>query len=301
MADAKTFTIDGTDISIIDETARNRASAALESAEYDRLSLVGKYPGQDLATVLAAEIGSGENVYDALQARVQDADFSGLRVGDYIDVQLTEGANVPAQTVRYVIGAIDPYYQCDDRSKGHHIAMVPREPVTVRGEKASNTSYLQWRATADNNGTAETKCPYLVSKLHDWEINDFLPSLPSTLQSVLMTQRVLLEERYSASGKLTEPSSWSWQDLGKVWSPSEIEVYGFHAWSKPGYGSGFDCQFPLFKQTKDRVSGSRVFWWLRSVSGSSASDVCYVYGNGGAASGSPADNWVRPRPCLLVG
>ena len=82
--------------------------------------------------------------------------------------------------------------------------MVPSAPVSVTGDKAVNGSYIKWRDTNDNNGTADEKHPYLCSKLHDWEINDFLPALPSTLQSAIMAQRVLLEERYSSSGKLTE-------------------------------------------------------------------------------------------------
>ena len=116
-----------------------------------------------------------------------------------------------------------------------------------------------------------------------------------------MPHRVLLDERYSSSSKLTEPSGWSWQDLGKIWSLSEVEVYGLNAWSKPGYGTGFDCQFPIFKQTKDRIMGGRIFWWLRSVSGSSSSDVCFVALTGTAGYISPATGWVRPRPCFLVG
>ena len=116
-----------------------------------------------------------------------------------------------------------------------------------------------------------------------------------------MPHRVLLEERYSSSGKLTEPSGWSWQDLGKIWSLSEVEVYGLNAWSKPGYGTGFDCQFPIFRQTKDRIMGGRITWWLRSVSGSSSSYVCYVSRYGYANYDSPTADWVRPRPCFLVG
>ncbi len=82
---------------------------------------------------------------------------------------------------------------------------------------------------------------------------------------------------------------------------SEVEVYGLNAWSKPGYGTGFDCQFPIFKQTKDRIMGGRIAWWLRSVSGSSSSYVCCVNSYGYANYSSPAYDWVRPRPCFLVG
>ena len=301
MADVKTLNVKGTNYTMIDQTARDNATRAINNEEYDRQDSIGAFSGRSLASEFAEEISGKGNVWTWLQGRVKAGNFAGLRIGDYVDVQVAQGANVNSQTIRYQIGAIDPYYQCGDSAKGHHIAMVPRTTVSVRGDKAVNTSYLPWRSTNDNNGTADVKNPYLCSLLHEWEIEDFLPALPAELQAVLMTQRVLLEERYSASGKLTEPSSWSWQDLGKIWSLSEVEVYGQNVWSKPGYGTGFDCQFPIFKQTKDRIMGSRVRWWLRSVSGSSSSDVCYVYSNGVANYYSPTNDWVRPRPCFLVG
>ena len=301
MADAKTFNVNGTNYTIIDQTARDNATKALNEAEYSRQMEAGIYAGQSLESLFAAEISSKGNKYAWLQSRAKAGNFSGIRIGDYIDVPVSQGANVNAQTVRYVVAAIDPYYQCGDTAKGHHIAMVPKTTVSVCGDKAVNTSYLQWRATNDNNGTADVKNPYLCSLLHEWEIEDYLPALPAELQSVIMTQRVLLEERYSASSKLTEPSGWSWQDLGKIWSLSEVEVYGQNVWSKSGYATGFDCHFPYFANTKKRLDGSRVPWWLRSVSGSSSSGACHVGSNGDASCYAPTTDWIRPRPCFLLG
>ena len=300
MADVSVITFNGAPRNVKDVAARNTANAATTAQEYDRQQLADTYDGRSIASVFAGEIGS-QNVWTWLQKRVKAENFAGLRIGDYIDVQVNEGANIPAQTVRYAIVAIDPYYQCGDTAMGHHIVMMPKATVAVKGDKAVNGSYIKWRDTADNNGTADAKCPYLNSLLHDWEINDYLPSLPTEVQAVIKAHRVLLEERYSSSGKLTEPSGWSWQDLGKIWSLSEVEVYGLNAWSKPGYGTGFDCQFPIFKQTKDRIMGGRLTWWLRSVSGSSSSCVCYVYSPGNASCRTPTYDWVRPRPCFLVG
>ena len=96
------------------------------------------------------------------------------------------------------------------------------------------------------------------------------------LTKYLLTQRVLLEERCSASGALGDSNSWSWQDIGKVWSPSEMEVYGCPVWGTKGYSVGFDCQFDLFRDTAHRLNGIRCLWWLRSVVGGSSSSVCYV-------------------------
>lgn len=300
MADVSVLDFNGEARNVKDASARSKVDAVIIAQEYDRQQLTDAYGGRSIASIFAGEIGS-QNVWTWLQKRVKAGNFAGLRIGDYIDVQVKEGANVATQTVRYVIAAIDPYFQCGDAAMGHHIVMMPKATVAVKGDKAVNGSYIKWKDTADNNGTADAKCPYLSSLLHDWEINDYLPSLPAEVQAVIKAHRMLLEERYSSSGKLTEPSGWAWQDLGKIWSPSEVEVYGFNVWSKPGYGTGCDCQFPIFKQTKDRIMGSRIDWWLRSVSGSSSSHVCYVTGGGNADCDAPAGGWVRPRPCFLVG
>ncbi len=300
MADLSKFSINGTAYNLKDTSARNTANAVTTAEEYDRQHNTNSYAGRSLASVFANEIGS-QSIYTWLRDRARNGNFAGLRIGDYIDVPITAGANVPSQTVRYRIGAIDHYYQCGDTAKGHHIVMVPLAPVSVTGSKAVNTSYLQWRDTNNNNGTADEKHPYLCSKLHDWEINDFLPALPSTLQSAIMAQHVLLEERYSSSEKLTESSSWSWVDLGKVWSPSEMEVYGCPVWGTKGYSVGFDSQFPIFSDTASRIAGGRVSWWLRSVVGGSSSYACYVNGNGGANYNAPTTGWVRPLPCFLIG
>lgn len=299
---AERFGIDGQSYAIIDGTARENAQLALNNAEYNRQSLIGKYGGQNIATILAGEIGSG-NVYDALHKRAAAGNFAGLRVGDYIDVPLVSASGVAAQqSVRFLLAHFDPYYCCGDNSKGHHIAFVASAPVavakTVTG--VANDSFLMWNTTNTNQGTGDQKCPYLGSNLKAWE-TAFEACLPEGLTKYLLTQRVLLEERYSASGAINDSNSWSWQDIGKVWSLSEMEVYGCPVWGTPGYSVGFDCQFDLFHDTAHRVNGYRYYWWLRSVASGSASSVCYA-GNGGNASYSSASSaWARPRPGFLFG
>ena len=302
MAQAKILTVGGTPYEMIDETARRNAQTALNNAEFNRLALVGKYGGQSIATILAGEIGSG-TVYDALHKRIAAANFAGLRVGDYLDVPLVSASGVAGQqSVRFIIAHIDPYLWCDDRGKGHHIAFVASAPIAVSSSYAgvANSSYLPWNATNTNQGTADVKNPYLCSQLKGWE-TAFEACLPEGLTKYLLTQRVMLEERYSASGALTDSNNWSWQDIGKVWSLSEMEVYGCPVWGTPGWSVGFDCQFDIFKDTAHRINGTRCGWWLRSVVGSSSSSVCYVNYSGGAYYTSAASAWVRPRPGFLFG
>ena len=86
-----------------------------------------------------------------------------------------------------------------------------------------------------------------------------------------------------------------------MFSLSEMEVYGCPVWGTKGYSEGFDCQWALFRDTAHRVNGNRYDWWLRSVMGGSASDVCYVGTHGHANYNSAEYVWVRPRPGFLVG
>lgn len=299
---AERFSVGGTSYPIIDQTARTNAEAALAGSEYNRLALIGKYGGQSIATLLAGEIGGG-TVYDALHKRIAANNFAGLRVGDYLDVPLVSASGVAGQqSVRFVIAHIDPYLYCGDSSKGHHIAFVASAPVAVAKTVAgvANDSFLMWNTTNTNQGTADQKNPYLGSNLKAWE-KAFEACLPEGLTKYLLTQRVLLEERYSASGPLSDSNSWGWQDIGKVWSLSEMEVYGCPVWGTKGYSVGFDCQFDLFRDTAHRLNGTRCSWWLRSVVGGSSSNVCCVGSYGDATYNSATSVWVRPRPGLLVG
>lgn len=206
------------------------------------------------------------------------------------------------QSVRFVIAHIDPYLLCDDRGKGHHIAFVASAPIAVSSSYAgvTNSSFLPWNKTNTNQGTADIKNPYLCSQLKGWE-KAFEACLPEGLTKYILTQRVLLEERYSASGALTASNNWSWQDIGKVWSLSEMEVYGCPVWGTPGFSVGFDCQFDLFRDTAHRLNGNRGSWWLRSVGGGSSAHVCYVSGYGTAGFYDATNDWFRPRVGFLLG
>ena len=300
---AERFNVNGVSHEIIDSLARTNATTALNNAEYNRQGLIGKYPGQSLATLLAGEVSGSATIYDALHKRVQAANFSGMRVGDYIDVPLVSASAIAGQqSVRFILAHIDPYYYAGDNTKGHHLAFVASAPIAVAStyDGVKNGSYLPWNATNTNQGTADEKHPYLCSQLKGWE-TAFEACLPEGLTKYLLTQRVLLEERYSASGALSDSNSCSWQDIGKVWSPSEMEVYGCPVWGTKGYSVGFDCQFDLFRDTAHRLNGTRCDWWLRSVMGGSSSYVCYVNGSGTANCYSATGAWVRPRPGFLVG
>ena len=244
---------------------------------------------------------SWADCYATLSARAKRMDSSGIRIGDYIDVTPTSGTVNRGNAMRYRVAGMGHDYQCGDTACPWAFWMIPDSPIVMTGsEYADNTSYMKWRDTADNNGTADEKHPYLLSKLHDWEINEFLPALPTALKNVLVNHRILLEERYSANGALKDSTFWSWVDAGKVFSLNETEVYGCPVWGTKGWSVGEAAQIPLFRDSRYRIK-VRVYWLLRSVMAGSASGVCGVGANGDANAASAASTSIRPRPCFLIG
>ena len=292
----------GTVYDIKDATSRINSTNLLTWEECDR-AVMASTGGRNIADIpeFASAITSAGSIYAFLHARASAANFAGLRLGDYI--------NVPCGiygTRRFEIAGFDTYYQCGDTAMGHHIVFVDSSPVAIPASDEHackvNTSYLMWNATATNQGTADENCPYLASGLHDWEINNFLPAFPSALQGYMLERREWLETRYSASGNLNASTGAAWKSMGKIWSLSEMEVYGTVVWGTPGYTVGISRQLPLFAiNPKKNLNGSRVIWWLRSVSGSSASHVCYVRHYGIASYNSATYDWCRPRCGFLLG
>ena len=277
-------------------TGGNTLEIARENLEvsYDLQVMLGIYEGRDLMEVFADEISDYTDEAEWFNARVIAGDFAGIRPFDYFDINLTDG-----KVFRYRVGAIDPYMHTSDQEVvKHHIIMVPDQvwPDSV-----------PWNTTNTNQGTSTTKNPYLASNLHRWEVNTFYPLMPQKWKNVMAEHRLSLEERYSTAGAQTNSTSWSWQSVGKVFSLSEIEVYGFLGWSKinNAYAVGMDCHFPIFKTTANRIrrnhSDVRYGWWLRSVGAGSSSWVCYVSSYGYCNCHDASNAGVRALPCFRVG
>lgn len=299
MSTAETFKVGGYALPVADGQARARADSALELASMLAAQSIGDDIGRNLAAIFASEILGYSNEWEWLQARTRAANFEGLHIGDYLDLTRTDG-----EMMRYRIAAIDPYYRCCDVEQGHHIAMVPDETVRVAGTYATGDGYIMWNSTATNQGTAAEKHPYLASRLHQWEKDVFYYLLPEIVRECLMNKRSLEEERYNASSAISTATTFSWCDLGYIWSLNEVEVYGYPIWGTRGYSDALGSHFPLFAQCKDRirdVNGGRVYWWLRVPGGASSSTVCYVHGNGLGTAGSAASTAIRPLPCFLIG
>lgn len=232
----------------------------------------------------------------ALQARIKTGNFEGIHIGDYKTIQLTTGEKVIME-----VAGIDQYYKCADASIGHHVDFISRDALS--GAKQYNT-------TATNNGTADKKSPWLASALYTTLNTTVYNTLPADLKPCIIEKRALLEERYGAAGGLTADSGWSWQNAGKLWLPTEVEVFGCVHWSQPGYGSGgggCNLQYPIFIGGSkhlikgDGNGGSRCAWWELSALAGSASTICSFSSGGYADNSSAAHTGVRAPLCFRIG
>ena len=300
MADISKFTLPngGGTYNLKDAAGRTSIDTLTAKATYDEQAINGMYAGRNLQTVLG--VSSFDAAVSALHSRVSSANFTDLRVGDFINVAC--GAY---GTVRFDIAHFDPYYQMGSSAMGHHIAFVAHKPIALPSGDAygtgTNNTYLAWNTTNTNQGTEAENCPYMCSHLHDWEINKLLPAMPTSLTNNLINRWEWLETRYAAAGGLTASTGRTWKQLGKVWSLSEMEVYGAVVWGTPGHSVGIDRQFDIFRRIWSQLHGERAHWWLRTPSGVSASNVCGVHNLGFAHTYSATVDRVRSRPGFLLG
>lgn len=284
--------VKGADSFVIDSTSEGTGRLTLDKAtEFFRGAFMGNGVG---GVPYGKELTES---WSALQARIKTGNFEGIHIGDFKTINLTTGEKVIME-----VAGIDQYYNCGDQVIGHHIDFISRD--ALKGAK-------QWNTGAINNSKVEaTKNPWLVSALYAELNNTVFNTLPADLKPCIIEKRGLLEERYSAAGNLTSDSGWSWKDIGKLWLPTEVEVFGCTHWSQPGYGSGgggLNMQYPIFIGGSkhlikgDGNGGSRCTWWELSVHSGSATNVCCVPYHGSAGSGSAAYANIRAPLCFRIG
>ena len=128
--------------------------------------------------------------------------------------------------------------------------------------------------------------------------------LPDWLKTVIIEKRFMLNERYSTAGVLSDDNSVSWTTLGKLWFPTELEVYGIPVWGgKIGNSLCAAIQYPYFIGNMRRIkkqNGIRSFWWLLSPS-VNATHWCYVNNYGNANYNVASNTNIIAPVCFRVG
>ena len=227
---------------------------ALNGKEYN-IGMEGPqmYEGRDLAAY----------TWDDLKNMSRDGDYSDIRVGDFKEIQ------VGKEKVIMEIAGIDTHYNTgwtevhgdyDTTALNpvpHHIDWISRDCLN---------DLHQWNLTATNNAVFDeeqnpdkgTDVPWLQSHIYQ-DLETIYEKLPQEVKDVIINKINILERRGHQQGvgqDLTESTGWHWYPMGRLWLPSEYEVFGTNVWGQKGYGSTQAVQYPLFANSwKHRIKG----------------------------------------------
>ena len=219
-----------------------------------------------------------------------------LKDEDTITLKTTDGYT-------HVLQAnIDTYYNYGDSAVGHHIDFIAKDLIPY--------SYgVRMRTTNTNNGTESIANPYLSSTESGCVLKfleSYLTKIPSAFQNYMITKRMLLPSRYSASSTtLTDDTGWYWGELPKLWIPFECEVSKTIVWSTKGFNGG--CHhYPIFNKGRNIVKlcqksasdYSRASWWLGSAVSGNSTNFCYVHSYGYFSYHNASITWLGVPLCL---
>ena len=225
------------------------------------------YEGVDLETKFAAEIAGYTDVWAWIKARITAVDYSGLHVGDYVPFSMNGNA------IKAQIAGIDTYYRANDVVTGHHIDFISKDCYPTPGP---------WNTTNINNGNATNAAPWMVCNLKNVINTTWYNSLPAPLKAQIIEKRAYIETRYTSGSTLADSTGGAWNDIGKLWVPTEGEVYGTVHWGTKGYSSMQNVVYPIFAASwRNRIKGigdggERCLWWLLSVGGGNSGNACCV-------------------------
>lgn len=285
------------------------------------------YEGVDLTLKFALEIAASPYSGDAwawIRARIRAGDFTGIHVNDYIPFKTTNNVSL-----KPCVAGINTYKGYGDTAVGNHIDFICRElwPTNHVMNKVNYNNGVPAFTPEGGTEIAAQEFPWLACDLYHYinSLAGYVPNeaklnpamvavdytedgiysrLPDALKAVIVEKRMMLPKRFSASGLLNDDNGWGWANAGKLWIPTECEVYGMPVWGDHGYGAGGSAvQYPIFAGNMNRVknkSGSRNGWWLLSAYSGGTASFCCV-GGGGYANDNSASSTNGAAPvCFRV-
>lgn len=250
----------------------------------------GIYDGRDLTQVFADEIAEFGDPWAWIKNRIVNANYEGIYVADFIPMTIN-GENHEMQ-----VAGIDTYYRTTDQNLGHHIDFISRDCYSQN---------VRWNTTNNNNGNATNPCPYMVSNLKAF-LDTLYESLPTAVKNVVVSKRTLLEQRYSASGALTDSTGFNWEYIGKLWVPAEYEIFGSIIYGTKPYSFFQGVQYPIFANSyKNRLKNrndekSHIPWWCVTVASGNSTKACYVTSIGRFGEDYASDNGQHVPLCIRI-
>lgn len=207
--------------------------------------------------------------------------------------------------VKLEVAAINPYLRHGDTElTAQHILLCSRDclPPTLqyRSENSTwfdTTQVNPWRGSAlwETLNNAENG---IIKLLEATEIGPYVFKGPNNkgMRAMLATMAAGAES----------PTSFAWADRGRLFLPTEREVYGAPAFGNAGglEAGNLYNQWPIFAGSARHVikgsgdGGGRCSWWLETAT--SATTFALVDGNGSASSNAAAYTYILVPLCFLL-
>ena len=203
------------------------------------------------------------------------------------------------------VGAINPYLRHGDTElTAQHVLLCSRDclPPTLMYRAANSVWYdtsqvNPWRGSAlwETLNNADNG---IIKLLEATALGSYVFKGPNN-----KGMRATLPTMAAGAGS---PTNWAWTDRGKLFLPTEREVYGAAAWGNAGAYEAGDLynKWPIFDGSARHVikgagdGGGRSYWWLETAS--SATTFAYVYNGGYASYTNAAGTAVRVPLCFLL-
>lgn len=251
-----------------------------------------------------------------IKQRLTAHDVSGLHPKDFFEFRTTDDKLIKAQ----IAGINHELRYADQDVTGWHIDFISKDCFP---------EYVKWNLCNYNNGLEAETSPYMASNLKAWlnaeqatvaetvsgtaattttvdyRTNGLLARLPDTLRGNIGTKRKLVGIRYAKDNLLTDDTQRKWVDLGKLWVPDEMEVYGCCVWGTKSWSQGNSNQYDIFRDGKMRIKcfgdgGSRCSWWLLIPHSGNSIYAAHVAATGDTSSNT-ATNASRAEPvCFRI-
>lgn len=278
---------------IRDKDGRFRAKAPKDSEdvarkqEFDEATAnTGSTEGRNLLTVLG--VTTVAEAMEVLHERCNGegvADFSGLMVGDYLDLPsltvdgTTYTWNATYQNLRIVISGFNHYIHCGDtENTKNHILWTFKNVVLQRQMNSSDT----------NTGG------YNASAMKTYLDGVFALGLGSALGSS--------DYLYTISRAISKKGSTEWV-RNTVFLPTEVEVFGVATYGDDQIAWNTNIQYPIYRDSSyyrcKKYNGSRAWWWEATPHASNSTHFCRVNTSGNSAytTASYSDGGVAPAFC----
>lgn len=278
---------------IRDKDGRFRAKAPKDSEdvarkqEFDEATAnTGSTEGRNLLKVLG--VTTVAEAMEVLHERCNGesvADFSGLMIGDYLDLPsltvdgTTYTWNATYQNLRIVISGFNHYIHCGDiENTKNHILWTFKNIVLQRQMNSSDINTDGYNASAMKT--------YLDGV--------FALGLGSALGSS--------DYLYTISRAISKKGSTEWV-RNTVFLPTEVEVFGVATYGDDQNTWNTNIQYPIYRDSSyyrcKKYNGSRAWWWEATPYASNSTHFCDVShaGNSSSNNASYSNGGVAPAFC----